>query len=196
MTVGHLSGDRRPFDRGRRALAAVSVVALTASCAGGAVSAPDDDGGSGSGITDRCASYDGTEGITDTSITVGFSGALSGPFAATGAHLWGMQAYFDMVNAAGGVETADGRKRTIELIYKDDHYVASTAKANVQEMIDDKGVFAMLSVIGTSANMAIRPVLDRACVPGLFAGPDLRSWGTRTFPGRSTAPLRRTPPKG
>ena len=67
-------------------------------------------------------------GVTESKILVGQSAAFSGPAAQLGIQMHaGAKAYFDHVNAIGGVF---GRK--IELIKRDDQYEAELAAANTK----------------------------------------------------------------
>lgn len=174
---------------GLTAVASTAALILSA-CGGGAVSEKaQTGGGGGSALTKDCANYAATDGITDNSIKLGYSGALGGPFAAVGVGLWGMLGYFDMVNSQGGLEGPDGKKRKVEVVYKDDQYTAATAKANVQEMIDGDKVFALLGLVGTSANIAIRPLVSKNCVPDLFATAGAPELGNPAYPWQINGPV-------
>lgn len=61
-----------------------------------------------------------------------------------------MKAYFEYVNASGGVF---GRK--INLVVKDDMYVPTKAAANAKDLINRDKVFALIGALGTSSNKAI-----------------------------------------
>ncbi len=86
-----------------------------------------------------------------------------------GGQLYGMQAYFAYVNSQGGIQGPDGKKRKVELVYKDDAYTATKAKANVEQLVNKDGVFALLGQFGTAGNLAARPVIAQQCVPSLYA---------------------------
>ncbi|MDX6740742.1 ABC transporter substrate-binding protein [Actinocorallia sp. A-T 12471] len=156
----------RPTNKLAAVLGAVCVFATA--CGGSAVSDSPGASGGGSGLTEGCPD-NGTTGLTDTTIKIGLSQPLSGPYVSVGGQLYGMQAYFAYVNAQGGVQGPDGKKRKVELIYKDDAYTATKAKANVEQLLGDDKVFALLGQFGTAGNLAARPVIAQQCVPSLFA---------------------------
>src|SRR5438552_2530832 len=75
----------------------------------------------------------------------------------------GAMAYFQAVNAAGGV---NGRK--IELRSLDDGYEGDRAAANTKKLIED-GVFLLFGYVGTPTSNASKPIFTAARVP--FVGP-------------------------
>jgi ABC-type branched-subunit amino acid transport system substrate-binding protein len=102
---------------------------------------------------------------------LGQSTALSGPLGQLGQDtVAGSKAYFDYINAQGGI---NGRK--IRLITLDDGYDPRRALANVKRLIEEDHVLALFSVLGTPANVAIMPLISEAGVPNLgpFSGSDL-----------------------
>ena len=105
-------------------------------------------------------------GITATSIKLGITLPMDG-FAAPGYNKipGAMKAYFDYVNAAGGV---NGRK--ISLVVKDDKYNQQTAVANANELILRDKVFALVGTLGTASTKAIsdKAQLTKRGVPSLF----------------------------
>ena len=101
------------------------------------------------------------QGVTNTEILLGQTTALSGPLAELGQdNAAGSRAYFDYINAQGGVH---GRK--IRLISLDDGYNPEKAVANVKELIEKEQVLSLFGVLGTPANLAIMPLIDKAGVP-------------------------------
>lgn len=108
-------------------------------------------------------------GITDDTITVGATAPLSGPASANGtAAMGGVQAYLEAVNAQGGVELADGKKREIEFVYYDDGYDPSKAVQNYQRLVNQDNVFALLATFGTAPNIAIMNQVNQDQVPQVF----------------------------
>src|SRR5260370_24254532 len=97
-------------------------------------------------------------GGTDTEITIGLTGPLSGPAAAWGTIPLASEAYARHVNAQGGVH---GRK--LKLILKDDGYNPGRAVANFNEMKDQ--VFAVIGIIGTAGLNANKDLVAEAGVP-------------------------------
>jgi len=112
-------------------------------------------------------------GVTSTTILIGQSAAFTGPAQALGTDMRaGALAYFEAVNAAGGV---NGRK--IELRSLDDGYEPDRAAANTKKLIDD-GVFLLFGYVGTPTSNASKPIFTAARVPfvGAFTGAEsLRS---------------------
>ena len=103
-------------------------------------------------------------GVTPTTILIGQSAAFSGPASELGNEMRaGALAYFQQVNAAGGV---NGRK--IELRSLDDGYESDRAAANTKKLIDD-GVFLLFGYVGTPTSNASKPIFTAAKVP--FVGP-------------------------
>lgn len=103
-------------------------------------------------------------GVTPTSILIGQSAAFSGPAMELGTEMRaGALAYFQSVNAVGGV---NGRK--IELRSLDDGYEPDRAAANTHKLIDD-GVFLLFGYVGTPTSNASKPIFTTAKVP--FVGP-------------------------
>lgn len=85
-------------------------------------------------------------GVTDSKITLGMSAPFSGPNGVYGIDMRTViQAYFDQVNKAGGI---NGRK--LELVALDDGYETDRTVANTKTLINDKNVFALLAYYGSS----------------------------------------------
>jgi ABC-type branched-subunit amino acid transport system substrate-binding protein len=107
-------------------------------------------------------------GVTASSILLGQSAAFSGPAAQLGIQMnIGTKAYFDYVNAQGGVY---GRK--IELKSRDDRYEANLCADNTKKFIQEDKVFALISYVGTPTTVAAMPIFTEAKVPliGPFTG--------------------------
>jgi branched-chain amino acid transport system substrate-binding protein len=107
-------------------------------------------------------------GVTHKTILLGQSAAFSGPAAQLGIQMnVGTKAYFDHVNAQGGVF---GRK--IELKTRDDRYEATLCIENTKKFIQEDRVFALISYVGTPTTVAAMPVFTEAKVPlvGPFTG--------------------------
>lgn len=107
-------------------------------------------------------------GVTDRSILLGQSAALSGPAQELGIEMrLGAQLYFDWVNAQGGV---NGRR--IELKSYDDGYEPERTVANTKKLIDQDKVFALFGYVGTPTSNAALPLFSDARVPflGAFTG--------------------------
>jgi branched-chain amino acid transport system substrate-binding protein len=104
-------------------------------------------------------------GVTATSVLLGGTVPLSGEAAAFGAVAPGAKAYFDYVNARGGV---NGRK--IEYRYYDDSYNPGNTVQQTRRLVEQDKVFAIFNSVGTANNLATREYLNAAKVPQLFVG--------------------------
>ncbi len=101
------------------------------------------------------------DGVTQNEIVIGMSNALSGPAAGLGTQLKaGATAYFDKVNAAGGV---NGRK--IKLISYDDGYEPEQTAAMTRKLIEQDKVFALFGYVGTPTSAAAIPFATKMNVP-------------------------------
>ena len=111
------------------------------------------------------------QGVSPDKILLGQSVALTGPAAELGIQMRnGAKAYFDHVNANGGVH---GRK--IELITLDDGYEPSKTAPNTKKLIEEHKVFALFGYVGTPTSAAAMPIFTEAKVPffGPFTGAEL-----------------------
>ncbi len=111
------------------------------------------------------ASSSAEPGVTPTSILIGGTVPLSGEAAAFGSVGPGAKAYFDYVNASGGVY---GRK--IVYRYYDDGYDPARTVQLTRQLVEQDKVFAIFNSVGTAENVAIRDYLNAIKVPQLFAG--------------------------
>src|SRR5438874_4873688 len=116
-----------------RLLAGGAVLALAAAGCGGGSS-----GGGGGGSSSA-------PGVTDKTITIGSTQPLTGIAAPGYSEIApAAKAYFDFVNAAGGV---NGRK--IVYKYVDDGYNPTQTVAQTQKLILQDKVFAVFNALGT-----------------------------------------------
>jgi ABC-type branched-subunit amino acid transport system substrate-binding protein len=142
----------------RRIWSALAVMTLVAAAG------CSDEGGGGSG--------GGVPGVADTEILVGTHMPLTGPAAAGYSKIApATKAYFDFVNANGGVH---GRK----IIYKimDDTYNPATTQQVVRELVLQDKVFAILNGLGTPTHTGVLDFLKTNRVPDLFVASGSRSW--------------------
>ncbi len=122
-----------------------------------------------------------TTGITATEILLGSHMPLSGAAAALYGNqiVPGMQAYIDYINdVEGGV---NGRK--IRLQVEDDTYDPSRTNSVVRTLVNQDGIFALLSGLGTAQHSAVFDFLKEEQVPDLF---------TATGATKFTDPITRT----
>lgn len=105
-------------------------------------------------------------GVSTTEIKLGMTLPLTGT-ASPGYNKIpaAVKAYFDYVNANGGI---NGRKLT--LVVKDDQYVPTLAVAKTNELILKDKVLALLAPLGTANNKAVAASVNpgRRGVPVLF----------------------------
>jgi len=100
-------------------------------------------------------------GVTPTTIVLGQSAALSGPSMHLGTEMRdGALAYFDAVNAKGGVA---GRKIVLKTL--DDGYEPDRAAANTKQLIANEGVFALFGYVGTPTSNAALPLVVKENLP-------------------------------
>ncbi|MEM7655683.1 MAG: ABC transporter substrate-binding protein [Bacteroidota bacterium] len=99
-------------------------------------------------------------GVTDSTIVIGSWGPLSGPAASWGVVLYGMDAYFQLINEQGGIH---GRK--IRFVYKDDAYDPSRTVGAVRELVLREEAFALVGGIGTATGMAVKPFIAEQGIP-------------------------------
>jgi ABC-type branched-subunit amino acid transport system substrate-binding protein len=111
-------------------------------------------------------------GLTATSITFGTHQPLTGP-AAPGYSLIApaSQAYFDYVNAHGGVY---GRK--IHLLIKDDAYNPANTVNVVHQLVLQSKVFGIFEGLGTPTHTKVVGFLNAEKVPDLFVATGCPCW--------------------
>ncbi len=91
-------------------------------------------------------------GVTATEVVIGTSEPLSGPAAFWGVPVTGgMDAYIKFINDQGGIH---GRK--LRLVALDDSYLPARAVANVRDLVDRTGVFAIVGLLGSANAFAVR----------------------------------------
>jgi ABC-type branched-subunit amino acid transport system substrate-binding protein len=115
-------------------------------------------------------------GVTDTSILLGTTQPLTGP-AATGYSKISaaMTAYFNFVNANGGV---NGRKITLNVL--DDGYNPANTVTQTNKLVLQNKVFALVGALGTPTHNAVLPFIKQNKVPDLFVSSGSRDWNQPT----------------
>ncbi|HSI98163.1 MAG TPA: ABC transporter substrate-binding protein [Gaiellaceae bacterium] len=111
-------------------------------------------------------------GITPTTILLGGTSPLTGPAAAYASVARGAKAYFDSVNASGGVA-----KRRIQYKFMDDAYNPAQTIQATRQLVEQDKVFAIFNSLGTEHNIAIREYLNQSKVPHLFVASGATTWG-------------------
>jgi branched-chain amino acid transport system substrate-binding protein len=104
-------------------------------------------------------------GLTSSSILLGGTVPLTGPAAAFASVAPGARAYFDYVNARGGVH---GRR--IRYRYVDDGFEVARTVDETRRLVQQERVFAIFNSIGTEHAIAVRPYLNAVRVPQVFTG--------------------------
>lgn len=103
-------------------------------------------------------------GVTDTEIKIGQTNPYSGPVSAASVNGKMLTAYFNMINAQGGI---NGRK--IKFLSLDDAYSPPRTVEQHRKLVEDENVFAIFGTLGTPTNAAIQKYLNQKKVPHLLA---------------------------
>ena len=103
-------------------------------------------------------------GVSSTQIVIGTTTPLTGPASPGYKDVApAAQAYFDYVNANGGI---NGRK--IKYVVKDDQYNPAKTKSATSELILRDKIFAMFGALGTPTHSAVVADLNRRGIPDVF----------------------------
>jgi branched-chain amino acid transport system substrate-binding protein len=117
-------------------------------------------------------------GVTDTEIKVGQTMPYSGPASLYSTAGKAMAAYFDKINADGGV---NGRK--IKLISLDDGYSPPKAIEQTRKLVEQEEVLLIFGTVGTAVNTAIHKYLNTKKVPQLLISSIGMKWNDpQNFP--------------
>jgi branched-chain amino acid transport system substrate-binding protein len=125
-----------------------------------------------------CSAQAADPGVTDSEIKLGQTMPYSGP--ASGYAITGRVevAYYDMINAKGGV---NGRK--IKFISLDDAYSPSKTVEQTRKLVEQEEVFAMAGSLGTPTNSAVQRYLNNKKVPQVFISTGASKWNNpKNFP--------------
>jgi branched-chain amino acid transport system substrate-binding protein len=111
-------------------------------------------------------------GVTDSEVVVGTHHPLTGRAAAGYSKIHAAtKAYFDYVNANGGVF---GRKITYKVM--DDGYNPANTQQVVRQLVLQDKVFAILNGLGTPTHTGVLDFLNTNRVPDLFVASGSRTW--------------------
>jgi branched-chain amino acid transport system substrate-binding protein len=117
-------------------------------------------------------------GASDTEIRIGNIMPYSGPASAYGVIGKTEQAYFDMINAEGGI---NGRK--IKFISYDDAYSPPKAVEQARKLVESDEVLLIFNSLGTPSNSAIEKYMNAKKVPQLFVATGATKWNDpKAFP--------------
>jgi branched-chain amino acid transport system substrate-binding protein len=111
-------------------------------------------------------------GVTDKEIKIGNIMPYSGPASAYGLIGKTIAAYFNKVNAEGGV---NGRK--INFISYDDSYSPPKTVEMARKLVESDGVLLIFQSLGTPTNTAIEKYMNAKKVPQLFVATGATKWG-------------------
>lgn len=150
--------------RAVRIVTVVTVASLIGAC------------GAGGRSSDKKADSKGsTVGLTDNSVTIGAHFPLTGVAAPGYSEIpTGAQAYFDYVNAQGGV---NGRK--IKYLVRDDGYNPTNTSQVTNELVLKDEIFAMVGGLGTPTHSAVVDFLNAEKVPDMFVSSGSLQWGDK-----------------
>ncbi len=118
------------------------------------------------------SSSNSTEGVSSSSITFGTHQPLTGPAAPGYSEIApASQAYFDYVNAHGGVF---GRK--IHLVIKNDEYNPTNTVNVVHQLVLQEKVFGIFEGLGTPTHTKVVGFLNSSKVPDMFVASGCPCW--------------------
>jgi branched-chain amino acid transport system substrate-binding protein len=111
------------------------------------------------------------DGASDTEIKIGNIMPYSGPASAYGVIGKTETAYFNKINAEGGI---NGRK--INFITYDDGYSPPKAVEQARKLVESDEVLLVFNPLGTPSNTAIQKYLNTKKVPQLFVATGATKW--------------------
>jgi branched-chain amino acid transport system substrate-binding protein len=117
-------------------------------------------------------------GATDTEIKIGNIMPYSGPASAYGVIGKTEQAYFNKINAEGGI---NGRK--INFVSYDDGYSPPKTVEQARKLVESDEVLFIFNSLGTPPNSAIQKYMNMKKVPQLFVATGATKWNDpKEFP--------------
>ena len=122
-------------------------------------------------LNDCPSDWSDTGGLTADAIRIGHTTAQSGNLAAYGNIAYGWDSYNNYVNENGGIAGRD-----IELIVKDDAYVAAQTIEFIDELIESENVF-MIVTLGSPNTLAVYDTINAECIPQPFVMTGHPAWG-------------------
>src|SRR5476649_1502960 len=143
-----------PVTTSRVAIASAAALALLAASSSGALAQK---------------KYD--TGASDTEIKIGNIMPYSGPASAYGVIGKTEAAYFDKINAEGGI---NGRK--INFISYDDGYSPPKTVEQARKLVESDEVLFIFNPLGTPTNTAIQKYMNAKKVPQLFVATGATKW--------------------
>jgi branched-chain amino acid transport system substrate-binding protein len=135
-------------------------------------------GGAALAISPAAAQKKYDPGANDTEIKIGNTNPYSGPASAYGVIGKTIAAYFNKINAEGGV---NGRK--INFISYDDGYSPPKTVEQIRKLVESDEVLLTFQTLGTPPNTAIQKYLNAKKVPQLFVATGATKWNDpKNFP--------------
>ena len=117
-------------------------------------------------------------GANDREIKIGGISPYSGPASAYGTIGKALQAYFNKVNAEGGI---NGRK--INFVSYDDGYNPAKTVEMTRKLVEQDEVLLLFNTLGTPPNSAIHRYMNQKKVPQLFVATGATKWNDpKNFP--------------
>jgi ABC-type branched-subunit amino acid transport system substrate-binding protein len=117
-------------------------------------------------------------GASDTEIKIGNIMPYSGPASSYGVIGKTEAAFFNMINAQGGI---NGRK--INFISYDDGYSPPKAIEQARKLVESDEVLLIFQSLGTPSNASIQKYMNQKKVPQLFVATGATRWGDpQNFP--------------
>lgn len=117
-------------------------------------------------------------GASDAEIHIGQTMPYSGPASAYGVQGTVQQAYFNKVNAAGGI---NGRK--VRLTSLDDQYSPPKTVEQTRKLVESEHVLFIYGNVGTPSNTAVHKYLNTRKVPQILISTGARKWNDlKNFP--------------
>jgi branched-chain amino acid transport system substrate-binding protein len=117
-------------------------------------------------------------GASDTEIKIGNIMPYSGPASAYGVIGKTEQAYFNKINAEGGI---NGRK--INFVTYDDGYSPPKTVEQARKLVENDEVLLIFNSLGTPPNSAIHKYMNQKKVPQLFVATGATKWNDpKDFP--------------
>ncbi|MCP3476762.1 ABC transporter substrate-binding protein [Bradyrhizobium sp. CCGUVB1N3] len=117
-------------------------------------------------------------GASDTEIKIGQTMPYSGPASSYGTIGQSMAAYFEKINAEGGV---NGRK--IKFISYDDAFSPPKTVEQTRKLVESDEVLFVAASLGTAPNVAVQKYLNSRKVPQLLVASGATRWSDpKNFP--------------
>ena len=117
-------------------------------------------------------------GATDKEIKIGNVNPYSGPASAYSSIAKAIGAYFDKINAEGGING-----RMLKYISLDDAYNPARTVEQVRKLVEEEEVLVLFNPLGTPSNTAIHKYMNTKKVPQLFVATGATKWGDpKDFP--------------